>query len=145
MTVSVATTLKSALDKGNLNNLATCVQKMKLGTMLSPLKRTFTGLTAAASFDLTAIDATGETTGAANPNRVAANAIQTLRVTAGAAAAGHRNVTDVGGTPAATLATISDDGKTITFEANVTAFVITYLPRSAVDMTAADAALDGSP
>lgn len=145
MTTTAVTTLKSALDNGNPNQLGDIAAKIKLGTMLVPLKRTFTGLTSASSFDLTLIDATGETTGIANPNRVAAQAIATLRVTAGAAAAGARAVTDAGGTPSAALATISDDGKTVTFEAGVTAFVVTYSPRAAVSMTAAQPAYDGAP
>lgn len=121
--------IKDVLDRADPNNLPDAARKTKLGTMLHPLKRTFTGLTSATSFDLTAIDGTGEPTGAPNPNRLAAADVRTLRVTAGAAAAGHRDVTDVGGTPSATLATISDDGKTLTFEAGVTGFVITYGPR----------------
>lgn len=134
MTATVKETLKSALNESNLNKLADVLAAIDLGTILTPLKRTFTGLTAAPSFDLTLIDGTGETAGLGNANRVPALAISTLRVTAGAAAAGPRQVTDVGGTAAATLATISDDGKTVTFEANVTAFVIEYIPRPAVDM-----------
>lgn len=144
-TTTKSETLRSILNKGNPALMGTAAAKMQLGTMLTPLKRTFTGLTAAASFDLTAIDGTGETTGPGNENRVAAAVVSTLRVTAGAAAAGSRDVTDVGGTPAAGLATISDDGKTITFEANVTGFVITYMPRSAQGMETADAVLGGSP
>ena len=159
MTTTAVTTLKSALDLGNPNQLGDIVAKMKLGSMLTPLKRTFTGLTAAAAFDLTAIDGTGETVGAANANRVAALMLGTLRVTASATAAsiGAYTVTDTGGTPAlpptATayvgasigLATISDDGKTLTFPNTVTAFIVEYIPRSAVDMTAAQSAFDGAP
>jgi len=145
MTTTVATTLKSALDKGNPNQLGDIAAAMKLGTMLTGLKRTFAGLASASAFDLTAIDATGETVGASNANRRGALSVSTLRVTGGAAAAGHRDVTDVGGTPGATLATISDDGKTLTFEAGVTDFVITYVPSSAVDMTVAQPAYDGAP
>lgn len=152
MTTSVATTLQKALDRANLSNLDACLAKAKLGTMLTPLKRTFTGLTAAAAFDLTAIDGTGETAGAGNEKRLAALSVTTLRVTAvGTGALGTRIMTDTGGTALAGDATspgvakLSDDGKTITFEGTVTAFVITYIPRSFTDMTAADKALDGSP
>lgn len=145
MTTTAASTLKSALDRANLNQLDTILKKMGLGTMLAPMKRTFTGLVSAASFDLTAIDGTGETAGAANANRRAALVVGTLRVTAGAAAAGARLTTDAGGAPSATVATISDDGKTVTFEAGVTGFVIEYIPRSATDMAASDATLDGAP
>lgn len=145
MTTTATPTLKSSLDKGNPNQIGDIFAKMKLGTMTTPLTRTFTGLTSASLFDLRAIDATGETTGVSNPNRTAAQAIDTLRVTAGAAAAGARQVTDAGGTPSATLATISADGATITFEAGVTGFVVTYCPRSAIDMNAQQPAFDGAP
>jgi len=50
-----------------------------------------------------------------------------VRVTAGAAAAGPRQVTDAGGTPAAALATLSADGKVLTFEANVTDAELSYI------------------
>ena len=54
------------------------------------------------------------------------------RVTGGAAAAGPRVITDEGGTPDATagqlaVATLSADGKTLTFEANVTDAELSYL------------------
>lgn len=145
MTATANTTLQSALDQARPGQTDDVFRLMKLGTMLTPLKRTFTGLTSAAFFDLTTIDGTGETTGASNPKRVAALSVATLRVTGGAAAAGARLVTDAGGTPSATVATISDDGKTITFEAGVTAFVIEYIPRSNTDMTATQSAFDGAP
>lgn len=133
-TATAPQTIKSTLDQASPNQGWDALQKTKLGTMLTPLKRAFTGLVAAASFDLTAIDGTGEDAGVANPNRLAALSISTLRVTAGTAAAASRDVTDVGGTPSASLATISDDGKTITFEANATAFVVTYIPRAGEDL-----------
>jgi hypothetical protein len=145
MTATANTTLQSALDQARPGQTDDALRLMKLGTMLTPLKRTFAGLTSAAFFDLTTIDGTGETTGASNPKRVAALSVATLRVTAGAAAAGARLVTDAGGTPSATVATISDDGKTVTFEAGVTAFVIEYIPRSNTDMTSTQSAFDGAP
>jgi hypothetical protein len=55
-------------------------------------------------------------------------AINSARVTGGAAAAGNRQVTDSGGTPSATVATISDDGATLTFEAGVTGVTVVYEP-----------------
>lgn len=145
MTTTVASTLRSALDQARPGQTDDMFRLMKLGTMLAPMKRTFTGLTAAAFFDLTEIDGTGEVVGVSNPNRTAALVVGTLRVVAGAAAAGARLTTDEGGTPSATVATISDDGKTVTFEADVTGFVIEYIPRSAVDMLAAQPAFDGAP
>jgi len=154
MTTSVAPTLQNTLDKGNLINLADIARKMHLGTMLTPLKRTFSGLTAAASFDLTAIDGTGETVGASNANRLAALLVGPLRVTASGTAnsVGSYAITDTAGTvltPTAGanvgLAKISDDGKTLTFVTTVTAFTVQYIPRSLTDMTTADGALDGAP
>lgn len=147
-TLTETQTYQTALDKANPNLLADLLAAMKLGTLLTPLKRTFTGLTAAASFDLTAIDGTGETTGASNPNRLAALSVTTLRVTSetsGTDGTGSYVVTDVDGTmldptnsTAAGVARISDDGTTITFpEADVTGFVITYIPRAQVTMTSA--------
>lgn len=135
-TATKAATVQQVLDDANPQNVADALRMMKLGTILTPLKRTFTGLTAAASFDLTEIDGTGETTGDSNPNRLAALCINTLRVTAvGTGSTGTRFVSDTGGTASSTVVKISDDGKTVTFEGTVTAFVIQYIPRPQVAMT----------
>jgi len=101
---------------------------------LAPVKQTFTALTAADTFDITLL---GTGLGGIAGN-VPALAITALRVTAGAAAAvGSYAVADVAATPlspaASTivgLATLSDNGKTLTFLAgsNVTAFVLEYVP-----------------
>lgn len=139
MTTTKANSLQSVLDQGIVAELADALALMKFGTMLTPLKRTFTGLTSGTTFDLTAIDGTGETAGANNVKRLAALAISALRITAGAANHSPCLVTDVGGTPTDTatisVATLSDDGKTLVFGAAVTGFVIEYIPRSSVDMT----------
>lgn len=151
MTLQVATTLQSALNTARAGQLEEIFAKMKLGNMLTPLKRTFTGLTSATTQVLTSIDGTGETVGANNPKRLAALSVTTLRVTAGTLAAGAAIVTDAGGTALAIGATnnhvclLSDDGTTITFQAAVTGFVIEYIPRSVVDMTIAQPAFDGGP
>lgn len=133
-TATLNESVQRALDDANPNEVADALQKVNLGTILTPLKRTFTGLAAGTTHDITALDATGETVGTANPNRLAALTVTTLRVTAGAAAAADRQVSDVDGTPSTSVATLSDDGATIVFEANVTAFIVTYIPRAAVDM-----------
>ena len=140
VTATEKDTLQTALDRATPGQTDDALQRVKLGTILTPLKRTFTGLTSLAAQDLTAIDATGETTGVANPNRLAALVISNVRVTAGAAAAGARFIGDTGATPSTTVATLSDDGKILTFEAAVTAFVVTYVPRASADM-ASDFAL----
>lgn len=132
-------TTKFVIDEANPNDIADGLRLLKLGTVFSGSKRTFTGLTAAATFDLTAIDGTGETVGASNPARQPVLVARTLRVTASGTgtSVGAYVLTDVGGTPTspatstvAGIATISDDGKSITFPTTVTAFVIWYVPRT---------------
>lgn len=102
-------------------------------SMTLPLKKTFTGLVAAGSFDLTSV-----ALGSGPP----ALAVSTLRATAATTAntVGSYSTTDVGGTPlspvASTvvgLATLSDNGKTVTFPtADVTAFIIEYIPADTI-------------
>lgn len=147
-TTTATRTLQQVINEANPNELADVLSQLDLGTVFAPLKRTFTGLTAAAAFDLTAIDGSGETAGATNPLRLPANLVRSLRVTASGTAnsVGSYVVSDASGTPTSPtastivgLATISDDGKTITFPTTVTAFVIAYMPRtlSAAQMAAA--------
>lgn len=130
-------TLQVVLDEANPTEIADGLAQLDLGTVFTVLKRAFTGLTAAAAFDLTLIDGTGETVGISNVNRRPANLVRTLRCTASGTAnsVGSYVVTDAAGTPTSPtastivgLATISDDGKTITFPTTVTAFVIEYMP-----------------
>lgn len=151
---STATTTRSTkvvLDEANPSEIADGLRKLQLGTVFNPLKRTFTGLTAAAAFDLTAIDGSGETTGASNPLRLPANIVRSLRCTASGTAnsVGTYVVSDAAGTatsPTAStvagIALISDDGKTITFPTTVTAFIISYLPRT---LSTAQLAADFAP
>lgn len=145
MTTTARKTIQTALDTADPNVVADLLRKMKLGTMLTPLVRRFTALTAAAAFDLTAIDATGETVGAANPKREPALVVNALQVIASGTAAslGAYIVAATPATPivppggaglAVGVATISDDGKTVTFPNTVTAFTIAYVPRSDTDM-----------
>lgn len=115
----MADSIKDVLDNGDLNRLADASRAMKLGTMLAPKKVTVVQAAAATILlDPPALPATVR-----------------ARVTGGAAAAGPRQVTDAGGAASATVATISDDGKTLTFENTVTDAVILYVPRPAVDIT----------
>lgn len=129
-------TLQNVLDNGNPNDMDAAMAQLDIGTKFTPLKRTFTGLTSNAVQDLTAIDGTGETAGAGNPNRLPIDIVRTLRVTAGTLAAGPAIVTDAGGTATAIgtgsahVVLLSDDGKTLTFQAAVTGFVIEYMPRT---------------
>ena len=123
-------TIKNTIDDSNLNQLASALQKAKLGTILKGKKVTLSGLSAAASFDITTIDDPDIT----DEKLPAILSLNVLRVTAGAAAAGRRDISDAADTPSATLATLSDDGKTITFEGNVTAFIAHYVPAPAEDL-----------
>ncbi len=129
-------TIQTALNEANPSRGWAAVQQAKLGDALAGFTKTLTGLTSLAAQDLTTIDDPDDT----SKKLPAALVVQSVRVTAGAATAGPRHVTDAGGTEGAPgangpgIATISADGKTITFEAAVTAFVIAYVPKQ--DLTA---------
>jgi hypothetical protein len=157
-------TLQDALNDANINELADILRNMKLGDMLSPVKVTVTGMTGAASYDITnpTTFAGATVTIAGLPNSGDAESpifpsalvelppilsVRTLRVTAAttAASAGTYVVSDAGGatvSPATHtivgVALLSDDGKTLTFpSADVTAFILEYTPRSALDLQTA--------
>ena len=53
MTTTANKTMQQVLNGANLNWLPTLLQMMKLGNMLSPVKVSVTGLTAAAAIDIT--------------------------------------------------------------------------------------------
>jgi len=142
-------TLQQVLNKANLNQLATILQKMKLGNMLNPVKVVVVGLTAAAAIDITtaAVRAASTITGLerdTGDSLPAILSVTALRVTevggVGTGALGARSVTDAGGTAGAPgsygpgIALLSDDGKTLTFEGTVTGFVLEYIPRSNTDL-----------
>jgi hypothetical protein len=148
VTATSTATVKSTLDQADPNKVSDALRKVKLGTCLTPLKRVFASLTAAASFDLTLIDGTGETSGIANTNRMACLCLGYLRVDASGTAGSVGNY--IVGPPTSTLlippgganaavgvARLSDDGKTITFPNTITGFTISYIPRSYTDMTSA--------
>ncbi len=139
-------TLQQVLNKANLNQLATILQKMKLGNMLNPVKVVVVGLTAAAAIDITtaAVRAASTITGLerdTGDSLPAILSVTALRVTGvDTGALGARSVTDAGGTAGAPgpngpgIALLSDDGKTLTFEGTVTGFVLEYIPRSNTDL-----------
>jgi len=119
MTTTVDLNLAGVVDEADPNKISDALRLVKLGTLLTPQGRTITQPAAATvTLDPPAM----------GPASVSA------RVTAGAAAAGRRDISDSGDTPSATLATLSDDGATLTFEADVTDVVVDYLPRPAADM-----------
>lgn len=152
-TTTQANTPREELNQGNANTMGDIAARMKLGTMLTPIKVTVGSLSAASSFDITTTAFFSKITASlglppGTTQLPAIRSVGTLRVTAvGGGATGPRIVTDAGGTavaPGATgnsgvpgVALLSDDGKTLTFEGTVTGFVLEYSPRSAVDMTGA--------
>lgn len=141
--------VRDELNRAHPNTIADVLRKMRVGTMLDPMKVTVAGLAAAAAVDITAAATRAAAT--VNSGQVptgenlpAVLDVRTLRVTGvGTATAGPRVVTDVDGTAVAPdgggragVALISNDGKTLTFEGTVTGFVIEYIPRSYTDLTA---------
>lgn len=112
-------TLKSALDTANPTNLPDALKKVLLGTLLAGKKVTVSQA-AAATITL-------------SPPALAGTV--SVRVTAGSAAAGGRIIVDAAGTPAQIgtsgvyLATLSDDGATLTFETTLTGAIVSYVPR----------------
>lgn len=152
------------LNEANPNRVINALRLMKLGNMFTPRKVTFAALAAAAAHNITdaahfaaatVVPAYPSTGPSAKLLLPAILAIISLRVTAGAAQPGARVPIDSGGAPAASAtgiggapggtAALSDDGTTITFEANVTAFVLEYIPRSDVDLTLVWEAISGNP
>lgn len=149
MTTTKTKTIREVLNKAEPNEISDALRKVRLGNMVEPIKVTFASLSAAAAIDITtaaskaAATIAGGFTLASGETLPPIGQVVSLRVTAGAAAAGARVVTDAGGTAGAPgangpgIALISDNGKTLTFEGNVTGFVLTYLPRSYTDVDTA--------
>lgn len=148
MTTTKADTNEATLNAADPNELADIARKMKMGGMFTPRKVTFAGMAAAAAQDITsaanfalATSSPAQRTGTTRLPPILS--VIAVRVTAGAAAAGVRMIGDAGATPSATVAALSDDGKTLTFEGTVTGMVLEYIPRPAsgdentpTDMTA---------
>jgi hypothetical protein len=147
MTTTKVETIQEVLEKADPNTLADALRRMGFGKMLNPIKIVCTGLTAAASFDITtaAVKAAATVTGLgleAGENLPPIGDVVSLRVTASGTAnsVGTYAITDSGTlTPTAGanvgLATLSADGKTLTFPSTVTAFVLTYQARASVAIT----------
>lgn len=148
-------TNQQALDQADPNNLPNLVNNIELGSMLTPIKATITGLSAVAAVDITSAAVQAAAVVNAGPSWLVSTGsaappqplppiqnLKTLRVTAvGTGATGPRVLTDAGGTAVAPstgiagVALISDDGKTLTFEGTVTGFIIEYFAQSAQPMT----------
>jgi hypothetical protein len=146
-TTTQSTTLQKSLDAADLNTVADILRKIRLGTLLSPIKVVVAAIGAGVSFDITslAFKAFCTVSGVEIPVAEGLPAIlvaKSLRVQAGAAlAVGSYILGDVGATlllppggasTAVGVARLSDDGTTISFEATsaVTGFTFEYIPRS---------------
>lgn len=155
MTTNRLSTIERVLNKADPDVVADVFRKMKLGQMLTPRKITFSGLASSATQDITTAAALAAATCVpALPAEVTKLppilSVISLRVTAGTLAAGPALVTDSGGTATAIgalsnhVVLLSDDGKSLVFQAAVTGFVLEYIPRAAsgddntpTDMTSA--------
>lgn len=150
-TTTVIDDVRAEANKGQLGTMGDIARKAKAGDMMSSIKAVVTGLTAAGSHDITsaAFKAAATITGITlrtGENLPPIGSLLALRVTAAttASTAGTYVFTDVSGDMISAtthtvvgVARISDDGKTITFPtADVTAFVLEYMPRAQTDMTA---------
>lgn len=149
-TTSADVTKQQELNRGKPDKIATVFQAMKLGNMLAgSVKVTAAALAPAATFDITtaAVRAASTISGLdreSSDNLPPIMVVKTLRVTASdtANSVGSYIVSDAAGTalsPTAGanvgIALLSDNGKSLTFPSTVTAFVIEYVPRPAVDIT----------
>ena len=154
VTGTKAPTVQNVLSKANLNDLADVLRKVDLGKKLATVKIVVAALAATAAVDITtaAVKAAATITGIAldtGENLPPIGVVSTLRVVASGTAGslGPYIVSDAGATPAipptATayagaaigVASLSNDGKTLTFPNTVTAFTLTYQPREAVVLT----------
>ena len=117
VTATSAPTLGLALEQANPNILADALRKVNLSKMLEPQKLVLSGATAAATVTL-------------DPPALLVQSVRVTTAPAGQAAVASRIVADSGATPSATVCKLSDDGSTLTFEANLTGAVVVYMARS---------------
>lgn len=118
VTATAAPTLGLALEQANPNTLADALRKVNLSKMLEP--------------QLLSVDQTAALTIPLDPPALL---VQSVRVTQGAATLGMYLIGDSAATPAAGICAISDDGATLTFNANVEKAVIVYMARSEASLS----------
>lgn len=157
VTTTKAGTLQTELDKANPNTLGDALAQIRLGTILTPLKVSVTGMNATSAVNLTllavasggavTLSSVGSTGGA--PLAALPPVLQCLALrvtgttgTTGTASPGPRVITDAAGTAAGGVspqnigvALISDDGTTLTFDGAVSGFIIEYMPRANAPMS----------
>lgn len=140
-TVAAVNTARDQINGGAVGQVEDGLKAIRAGTMLSKVKAVVQGLTGAGltglSQDITSagVKALATVTGISlksGENLPPIGIIGTLFVLGGSTGStGARAIMPAGATGAtvsATLATVSDDGKTLAFEASVAGFVIEYMP-----------------
>lgn len=148
MTTTKNRSYQAELNSANPNTLADVLRAMLAGLCLSPIKveislaagSTAPVITSTSVFgkilSSKGLDLNGGGAGGIPLTKLPAiGSVNTLRVVSGSASAGPRYVTDAGGSASTTVALLSDDGTTLTFENTVIDFVLEYYPAPAVTMT----------
>lgn len=159
--VVVAETVAKALNESDPNRLFDALRLYGFGMHLSPQKYTWLGTTGATAVNITTTSWFANASGGSKTPGLPQGATQALpaaliignvRVNTGPSGSlGHYYVADssytgavypgfmaggaTGATAAIGIALLSDDGSTLTFPAQVSGFVINYIPRSYVDVT----------
>lgn len=121
-TATEVETIKKALNQADPNKLPDAVRRIELGDMLTAVEETIAVSPAATTLNLESLSSVEK----------GALLVQSVEVLAGAAAAGVRIIGPSTATPSATVVRLSTDGKTLTFEANVTSVRVRFLPAPAV-------------
>lgn len=122
MTTTAKRTIKNVIDNADLNELPAALRQAQLGSVLTRIREVIT-IASATTLNL-------ETSSAAKKGALL---VEGIRVVAGTAT-GVRNPAPSGSTPTTTIATVSDNGKILTFEAVVTQVEVTWIPLPAVDL-----------
>jgi hypothetical protein len=123
VTATAIDSIRNALNSGEPGHQATAQRKILMGDMVEPYKETIT-----LAVPATTINLLTQTTA-----KKAALSVQSVRVTAGAAAAGLRQIGDAAAAPSATVVALADAGDVLTFEAAVTTAIIVWAARAAID------------
>ena len=140
-TVAAVNTPRDQINGGAVGQVSDGLKTIKAGTMLSKVKVVVAGLTAAgltgaaqtitsaATLALATVTGISLKSGETLP---AIGNIHALAVAGGSTGAtGARIIAPAGTTASATVCAVSDDGKTLTFEASVAGYTIIYNPAPA--------------
>lgn len=129
----------AVLQAANPNTLPDMLRKQRVDRMFQPITATCT-IASGTSIDITTLRAGTEAVVSSNSPIEAGELlppvryVRSLRVATGTAT-GTRMITDASGTASTTVAKLSEDGKTLTFEAAITVFVLVYYGASDIAPT----------